>query len=79
MNEIPEERKAGFITAINYFGEQVVKVHAHAKEKQANAKDDQERNVHEGVMVACELFGKIVVNAASEVDPDLLDTQTKPE
>lgn len=78
MTEVPEERQVGFITAVNYVGEQILKIHAHAKKNQASAKDDQERNIHEGVMIACELISKVIVNAASEVSPEFADLDTTP-
>lgn len=76
MTDISEERKAGFIAAINYLGDIIVKTHKHATEKRAVATEDEERFIHDGVMVACEMFGKVMVDAAKEmgIDTDAPDT-----
>lgn len=74
MTEISDERKAGFIAAVNYLGDIIVKTHKHAKGKRAEATEDEERYIHDGVMVACEMFGKVLVDAAKEMGIDTGDT-----
>jgi len=62
-----DDQKAGFLTALTYIGDYVVKTHHHAKTKRQEAQNDEERHIHDGVMVACEILGKILVNTAKEI------------